>query len=272
MCGRRQNVRLCPYPRLRGYVPQCSGHCPIGLSILKWLVFLLPFLLLVRGRRGSHGQPVHGEEGRHALGDREGGVRRCQQVPGDLRGQQADAEGPEQDLPRAGPAHPAEAVGRLRDGARSRAGTTRMKDFRGKLAVITGGGTGMGRALAEQLAAEGCHVAICDVSAENMAETKRSARRGAAAVARHHAPVRRLGRAPGARLPRRGDGAARHRPHQSALQQRRHRRRRQLPRRRPRRVGQDLRRLLGRASTTARAPSCRCWSRATRATSSTPAA
>lgn len=48
-----------------------------------------------------------------------------------------------------------------------------MKDFRGKLAVITGGGTGIGRALAEQLTAEGCHVAICDVSSENMAETRR---------------------------------------------------------------------------------------------------
>ena len=47
-----------------------------------------------------------------------------------------------------------------------------MENFRDKLAVITGGGTGMGRALAEQLTAEGCHVAICDVSAENMAETK----------------------------------------------------------------------------------------------------
>ena len=48
-----------------------------------------------------------------------------------------------------------------------------MKTFRDKLAVITGGGTGMGRALAEQLTAAGCHVAICDVSAEYMAETKR---------------------------------------------------------------------------------------------------
>ena len=48
-----------------------------------------------------------------------------------------------------------------------------MKDFKGKLAVITGGGTGMGRELAQQLSAEGCHVAMCDVSEENMRETKR---------------------------------------------------------------------------------------------------
>ncbi|MBI3675245.1 MAG: SDR family oxidoreductase [Proteobacteria bacterium] len=48
-----------------------------------------------------------------------------------------------------------------------------MKEFGGKTAVITGGGTGMGRELALQLVAEGCNVAMCDVSAENMAETRR---------------------------------------------------------------------------------------------------
>jgi NAD(P)-dependent dehydrogenase (short-subunit alcohol dehydrogenase family) len=59
-----------------------------------------------------------------------------------------------------------------------------MKSFRGKLAVVTGGGTGMGRELTTQLAAEGCHVAICDVSTENMSETKRLAEGVASAGAR----------------------------------------------------------------------------------------
>ncbi len=43
--------------------------------------------------------------------------------------------------------------------------------FNGKLAVVTGGGTGMGRELVRQLSAAGCDVAMCDVNADNMAET-----------------------------------------------------------------------------------------------------
>jgi NAD(P)-dependent dehydrogenase (short-subunit alcohol dehydrogenase family) len=46
-----------------------------------------------------------------------------------------------------------------------------VKDFAGKIAVITGGGTGMGRELATQLVEQGCDVAMCDVSADAMQET-----------------------------------------------------------------------------------------------------
>ena len=46
-----------------------------------------------------------------------------------------------------------------------------MQDFAGKIAVITGGGTGMGRELARQLVEQGCDVALCDVASDAMAET-----------------------------------------------------------------------------------------------------
>ena len=48
-----------------------------------------------------------------------------------------------------------------------------MKDFSGRIAVVTGGGSGMGRELVRQLVAEACNVATCDVSAEGMVETTR---------------------------------------------------------------------------------------------------
>lgn len=54
----------------------------------------------------------------------------------------------------------------------------------GQIAVITGGGTGMGRALCQQLSAVGVHVAMCDVSAAAMAETQALCQAGAPAGTR----------------------------------------------------------------------------------------
>jgi NAD(P)-dependent dehydrogenase (short-subunit alcohol dehydrogenase family) len=59
-----------------------------------------------------------------------------------------------------------------------------MERFDGRIAVVTGGGTGMGRELVRQLAAEGCHVSMCDVSDENMAESQALALEDAAAGVR----------------------------------------------------------------------------------------
>lgn len=46
-----------------------------------------------------------------------------------------------------------------------------MKDFTGKVAAITGAGSGMGRTLALQLAKEGCGLALSDINEKSLAET-----------------------------------------------------------------------------------------------------
>jgi NAD(P)-dependent dehydrogenase (short-subunit alcohol dehydrogenase family) len=65
-----------------------------------------------------------------------------------------------------------------------------MKDFTNKIAVVTGGGTGMGRELVCQLIAAGAHVAMCDVSEDNMAETQSLASKlGAGRLTSHRCDV-----------------------------------------------------------------------------------
>jgi NAD(P)-dependent dehydrogenase (short-subunit alcohol dehydrogenase family) len=51
-----------------------------------------------------------------------------------------------------------------------------VDSFTGKLAVVTGGGSGMGRELVRQLASQGCSVATCDWLADAAARTADMAR------------------------------------------------------------------------------------------------
>lgn len=44
-----------------------------------------------------------------------------------------------------------------------------MREFKNKIAVVTGGGAGIRRELARQLVSEGSHVALCDVLMDNLA-------------------------------------------------------------------------------------------------------
>ncbi len=53
---------------------------------------------------------------------------------------------------------------------------TQSDSFTGKLAAVTGGGSGMGRELVRQLAAQGCSVAACDWHADAVDQTAAMAR------------------------------------------------------------------------------------------------
>ncbi|MFT6763953.1 MAG: NADP-dependent 3-hydroxy acid dehydrogenase YdfG, partial [Candidatus Aldehydirespiratoraceae bacterium] len=46
-----------------------------------------------------------------------------------------------------------------------------MKDFSGRVAAITGAGSGIGQALAVDLSQRGCNLALSDVNEEGLAET-----------------------------------------------------------------------------------------------------
>jgi NAD(P)-dependent dehydrogenase (short-subunit alcohol dehydrogenase family) len=61
-----------------------------------------------------------------------------------------------------------------------------MKEFRSKVAVVTGAASGMGKAMAERFAAEGMKVVLADVELEALAAAEREFRaRGSAVLAVH---------------------------------------------------------------------------------------
>jgi NAD(P)-dependent dehydrogenase (short-subunit alcohol dehydrogenase family) len=70
--------------------------------------------------------------------------------------------------------------------------TVGLESLAGKLAVVTGGGSGMGRELVRQLAAVGCSVAACDVNQQTVEQTATLAGPGAppaVAVTAHRCDV-----------------------------------------------------------------------------------
>jgi NAD(P)-dependent dehydrogenase (short-subunit alcohol dehydrogenase family) len=63
-----------------------------------------------------------------------------------------------------------------------------MTELRDKVVAVTGAGSGIGRALCQELAARGAHVALADVNQEGLAETVASLA-GGTKVTSHHVDV-----------------------------------------------------------------------------------
>jgi short-subunit dehydrogenase len=64
-------------------------------------------------------------------------------------------------------------------------GFTKMAFLSGGIAVVTGAGSGIGRALAKQLSAAGCGLALADIDEKSLVETAGMLRGKAAAVSTH---------------------------------------------------------------------------------------
>ncbi len=65
-----------------------------------------------------------------------------------------------------------------------------MNELKGKVAAITGGGCGIGRALAEQLAPLGCHMALIDIDQSRLDEVASTCAREGLSITTHLADVR----------------------------------------------------------------------------------
>ncbi len=64
-----------------------------------------------------------------------------------------------------------------------------IKGFEDKVAVVTGGGSGIGQELARQLADKGCHLALVDVNRKGMQQTRKKLLKSGVKISMHVADV-----------------------------------------------------------------------------------